>query len=219
MNSSEVDIPTNPRTGKRAGYAFVSFATAEEARRAVGTLNGSTLLNRKVSVQMSHNTEAAALSEEGEIDEDQKMGNNETSAPSTNGAAPAQASTSSFSHLRNLHNVAASEVNGTSLTTSSGTSTQLQAQAATATMPQRLAPQAATIIPETTLEQARQMLAEIDAKDNAQLQSSGKGRGAPQGKKRKLIDGGITDTWTAIDRPSSTPWYLDHTSSPDTGYW
>ncbi|KAI9652172.1 MAG: hypothetical protein M1831_007153 [Alyxoria varia] len=46
-------IPTNPRTTRPVGYAFVDLSTPSEAERAVQELNGKTVLDRKVSVQLA----------------------------------------------------------------------------------------------------------------------------------------------------------------------
>lgn len=46
-----VSIPTNPRTGRAVGYAFVDLHTKEEAERAITELSGQEVLERKVSVQ------------------------------------------------------------------------------------------------------------------------------------------------------------------------
>ncbi|KAF8424777.1 RNP domain protein [Terfezia claveryi] len=46
-----VSIPTNPRTGRAVGYAFVDLHTKEEAEHAITELSGKEVLERKVSVQ------------------------------------------------------------------------------------------------------------------------------------------------------------------------
>lgn len=46
-------IPTNPRTGRAVGYAFVDLTTKEEADRAISELGGKDILDRKVSVQLA----------------------------------------------------------------------------------------------------------------------------------------------------------------------
>ncbi|KAL7270900.1 hypothetical protein RUND412_006380 [Rhizina undulata] len=46
-------IPTNPRTGRTVGYAFVDLTTKEEAERAIAELSGKEVLERKVSVQFA----------------------------------------------------------------------------------------------------------------------------------------------------------------------
>lgn len=46
-------IPTNPRTGRAVGYAFVDLTTKEEADRAIAELTGKEVLERKVSVQLA----------------------------------------------------------------------------------------------------------------------------------------------------------------------
>ncbi|KAF2767196.1 RNA-binding domain-containing protein [Teratosphaeria nubilosa] len=59
-------IPTNPRTTRPVGYAFVDVSTPSEAERAVNELNGKTILDRKVSVQLARKPEPAAPAAEGE---------------------------------------------------------------------------------------------------------------------------------------------------------
>ncbi|KJY01845.1 rnp domain protein [Zymoseptoria brevis] len=59
-------IPTNPRTTRPVGYAFVDVSTPTEAERAIENLNGKTILDRKVSVQLARKPEpAAAANTEG----------------------------------------------------------------------------------------------------------------------------------------------------------
>jgi len=62
-------IPTNPRTTRPVGYAFVDVSTPSEAERAISELNGKTILDRKVSVQLARKPEPA------------QEGNNETAEP------------------------------------------------------------------------------------------------------------------------------------------
>ncbi|KAG2160797.1 RNA-binding domain-containing protein [Aureobasidium pullulans] len=52
-------IPTNPRTTRPVGYAFVDVSTPTEAERAISELNGKTILDRKVSVQLARKPEPA----------------------------------------------------------------------------------------------------------------------------------------------------------------
>lgn len=58
-------IPTNPRTTRPVGYAFVDVSTASEAERAIQDLNGKTILDRKVSVQLARKPEPATEGAEG----------------------------------------------------------------------------------------------------------------------------------------------------------
>lgn len=51
-------IPTNPRTGRAVGYAFVDLSTATEAQRAISELSGKEVLSRKVSVQLAKRPDA-----------------------------------------------------------------------------------------------------------------------------------------------------------------
>ena len=51
--SEESTIPTNPRTARPVGYAFVDVKSTEEANRAIEHLNGKSILERKVSVQLA----------------------------------------------------------------------------------------------------------------------------------------------------------------------
>ena len=53
-------IPTNPRTTRPVGYAFVDLSTAEEAQKAINELAGKFILERKVSVQLARKPETAA---------------------------------------------------------------------------------------------------------------------------------------------------------------
>jgi RNA recognition motif-containing protein len=53
-----VSIPTNPRTNRPVGYAFVDLSTPTEAERAIAELNGQTILERKVSIQLARKPEA-----------------------------------------------------------------------------------------------------------------------------------------------------------------
>ena len=52
-------IPTNPRTTRPVGYAFVDLVTAEEAEKAIQELSGKSILDRKVSVQLARKPETA----------------------------------------------------------------------------------------------------------------------------------------------------------------
>ncbi|KAF2730667.1 RNA-binding domain-containing protein [Polyplosphaeria fusca] len=53
-------IPTNPRTSRPVGYAFVALSTPTEAERAIAELNGKAILERKVSIQLARSPEAQA---------------------------------------------------------------------------------------------------------------------------------------------------------------
>ncbi|KAI5856284.1 hypothetical protein BZA05DRAFT_197248 [Tricharina praecox] len=53
-------IPTNPRTGRAVGYAFVDLTTKEEADRAIEQLSGNEVQERKVSVQLARKPGAAS---------------------------------------------------------------------------------------------------------------------------------------------------------------
>ncbi|KAI4138920.1 MAG: hypothetical protein LQ341_004449 [Variospora aurantia] len=53
-------IPTNPRTTRPVGYAFVDLSTADEAQKAITELSGKDILERKVSVQLARKPETAA---------------------------------------------------------------------------------------------------------------------------------------------------------------
>lgn len=53
-------IPTNPRTTRPVGYAFVDLSTADEAQKAITELAGKFILDRKVSVQLARKPETAA---------------------------------------------------------------------------------------------------------------------------------------------------------------
>jgi len=58
--SETTSIPTNPRTTRPVGYAFVDLSTAEEAQKAITELAGKFILERKVSVQLARKPETAA---------------------------------------------------------------------------------------------------------------------------------------------------------------
>ncbi|KAL8946662.1 MAG: hypothetical protein Q9222_006972 [Ikaeria aurantiellina] len=53
-----VTIPRNPRTLRATGYAFVNISDPEEALRAIDELNGTILLERKVSIQVAQDKAA-----------------------------------------------------------------------------------------------------------------------------------------------------------------
>jgi len=61
-------IPTNPRTGRAVGYAFVDLTTKEDADRAIAELSGKEVLERKVSVQLARKpgTSSNGVKKEGE---------------------------------------------------------------------------------------------------------------------------------------------------------
>jgi len=59
FSSETTSIPTNPRTTRPVGYAFVDVSTPSEAERAIAELNGKTILDRKVSVQLARKPEPA----------------------------------------------------------------------------------------------------------------------------------------------------------------
>jgi RNA recognition motif-containing protein len=58
--SESVSIPVNPRTTRPVGYAFVDLSTPSEAERAIAELNGQTILERKVSIQLARKPETHA---------------------------------------------------------------------------------------------------------------------------------------------------------------
>lgn len=60
LHSEAVSIPTNPRTNRPVGYAFVDLSTPTEAERAIAELNGQVILERKVSIQLARKPEPAA---------------------------------------------------------------------------------------------------------------------------------------------------------------
>ena len=59
LRSETTSIPTNPRTTRPVGYAFVDVSTSSEADRAIQELNGQSILDRKVSVQLARKPEPA----------------------------------------------------------------------------------------------------------------------------------------------------------------
>jgi RNA recognition motif-containing protein len=60
LHSESTTIPTNPRTSRPVGYAFVALSTPSEAERAIAELNGKAILDRKVSIQLARTPEAHA---------------------------------------------------------------------------------------------------------------------------------------------------------------
>lgn len=58
LHSESTTIPTNPRTSRPVGYAFVALSTPSEAERAIQELNGKAILDRKVSIQLARTPEA-----------------------------------------------------------------------------------------------------------------------------------------------------------------
>ncbi|KAH0544592.1 hypothetical protein FGG08_001241 [Glutinoglossum americanum] len=60
-------IPTNPRTSRPVGYAFVDLSTPSEAERAISELSGKEVLDRKVSVQLARKPEPAGEKSEGAV--------------------------------------------------------------------------------------------------------------------------------------------------------
>lgn len=64
--SETTSIPTNPRTTRPVGYAFVDVSAPSEAERAIQELNGKTILDRKVSVQLARKPEPAQEGAEGQ---------------------------------------------------------------------------------------------------------------------------------------------------------
>jgi RNA recognition motif-containing protein len=50
----------NPRTNRPVGYAFVDLKTSEEAEKAISSLSGQEILERKVSVQLARKPDHGA---------------------------------------------------------------------------------------------------------------------------------------------------------------
>lgn len=67
VHSETVSIPTNPRTTRPVGYAFVDVSTATEGERAIAELNGKSILDRTVSVQLARKPEESAANGEREL--------------------------------------------------------------------------------------------------------------------------------------------------------
>lgn len=76
--SETTSIPTNPRTTRPVGYAFVDVSTPSEAERAINELNGKSIMDRKVSVQLARKPEPAAGGENAEGGEGQERRRNST---------------------------------------------------------------------------------------------------------------------------------------------
>jgi RNA recognition motif-containing protein len=64
-SSEAVSIPTNPRTNRPVGYAFVDLSTPTEADRAIVELNGQSVLDRKVSIQLARKPEQSTEGQSG----------------------------------------------------------------------------------------------------------------------------------------------------------
>ena len=64
-SSETTSIPTNPRTTRPVGYAFVDVSTADEAQKAIAELAGKFILDRKVSVQLARKPATAAATQAG----------------------------------------------------------------------------------------------------------------------------------------------------------
>ncbi|KAF8543223.1 hypothetical protein BDD12DRAFT_726771 [Trichophaea hybrida] len=62
-------IPTNPRTGRAVGYAFVDLTTKEEADRAIAELSGKEVQERKVSVQLARKPGSTGNGVKKEVEE------------------------------------------------------------------------------------------------------------------------------------------------------
>ena len=52
-HSERILIPTNPRTSRPVGYAFVDLTTSQAAEAAKSQLSGKDILARKISVQLA----------------------------------------------------------------------------------------------------------------------------------------------------------------------
>jgi non-canonical poly(A) RNA polymerase PAPD5/7 len=155
------------------------------------------------------------VSEDGEIDSDEQMGGSRGAgdAPLTNGHTEksAQLTQQGFSHLRNLHQVPTPQPNPQPNHPHAVTN-EMQARE-----------DSVEIVSERVLNEARDVLAEINAEDKRgarKPQTGGRGGRAPHGQKRQHdSDGDITRSWQAKDRASATPWHIDHSQAPDTVYW
>ncbi|KAL9058943.1 MAG: hypothetical protein Q9162_001501 [Coniocarpon cinnabarinum] len=60
-----ISIPTNPRTTRPVGYAFVDVSTPTEAERAVNELNQKNILDRPVFVQLARKPDENQTNGEG----------------------------------------------------------------------------------------------------------------------------------------------------------
>jgi RNA recognition motif-containing protein len=61
-----VTIPTNPRSQRPVGYAFVDVTTHADAERAINDLSGKEILQRKVSVQLARKHDSDDKGDNGE---------------------------------------------------------------------------------------------------------------------------------------------------------
>lgn len=152
------------------------------------------------------------VSEDGEIDSDEQMvggSHDARNAPLANGHTEksAQPTQQGFSHLRNLHQVPTPQPNHPHAVTN-----EMEARE-----------NSVEIVSERVLNEARDVLAEINAEDKRKTrepQARGRGGRPLQGQKRQHdSDGDITRSWQAKDRASATPWHIDHSQAPDTVYW
>lgn len=76
ISSETTSIPTNPRTTRAVGYAFVDVSTPTEAERAVQELNNKTIMDRKVSVQLAHKPDEPAANGDKSDDAASRKRNN-----------------------------------------------------------------------------------------------------------------------------------------------
>ena len=60
VGSESTSIPVNPRTSRPVGYAFVDLKKADDAQKAIDSLSGKDILERKVSVQLARKPDAEA---------------------------------------------------------------------------------------------------------------------------------------------------------------
>ena len=59
-HSETISVPTNPRTARPVGYAFVEVSNPSEANCAIQNLSGKTFMDRNVSLHLAREPEAAA---------------------------------------------------------------------------------------------------------------------------------------------------------------
>ena len=84
-SSESTSIPTNPRTTRAVGYAFVDLGTATEAQRAIQELSGKEILERKVSVQLAKSPQTAAEKAEAATSGGEAVSGNEGRRRNTGG--------------------------------------------------------------------------------------------------------------------------------------
>ena len=74
VTSESTSIPVNPRTNRPVGYAFVDLKSADDAPKAISSLSGKDILERKVSVQLARKPEDNKKEAEGAENKERGQG-------------------------------------------------------------------------------------------------------------------------------------------------